>query len=201
MLNVNRILIFLTITIFSSSLYAFDVSKFDIKGIKLGMSKSEVLKRMPCSNPIHEYGYFKNIEIRCNSEVNPMWITFDMNNKVYAMGREIILKIEPNWDTIESKLLKHYGKTNKILRNNPSSHNTTVFSICYGQCTIPFGKSYKNKENKKSLTIWASSYKSLHFISFRLLDGKAEELTRQWYEKKEKQLKMKQKRKASNIDL
>ena len=50
MLNVNRILIFLFLGIFSSSLYAVDVSNFDIKDIKLGMSKSEVLKKMPCKN-------------------------------------------------------------------------------------------------------------------------------------------------------
>ena len=33
MLNVDRILVFLCIGVFSSSLYAVDVSKFDIKGI------------------------------------------------------------------------------------------------------------------------------------------------------------------------
>jgi len=71
-----KVLSFLVVGICSCTLYAKDISTHDIKGIKLGMSKDEVLKNMSCASPKIENQHINTVEgqkvlykeIRCSDK-------------------------------------------------------------------------------------------------------------------------------------
>ena len=143
MLNVDRILVFLCIGVFSSSLYAVDVSKFDIKGIKLGMSEKQILKKMPCSNPIRdleEYSFgISGSHLVCgkySESESYMSVTFDHNKKAYSIFMNIPFNVDPNLQKIKNKFIKKYGNFYEAIENTTykSLANGYVKRFCWGSC-------------------------------------------------------------------
>jgi len=97
------------------NVYAVDVSDFDIKGIKLGMSKSEVLKKMPCNNPkiktqyiTSDKQYIYGYSIEC---LKPnISVIFDNNAKVHNIVLRINFKHSPRVSSIKNNIIKKYGQ-------------------------------------------------------------------------------------------
>jgi len=221
MLSVNRILIFLFIWVFSSSLYAVDVSNFDIKGIKLGMSEKQVLKKMPCSNPIKnldKYSFgISGSYLTCgkySESKSFMSVTFDHNQKAYSIHMDILFDANPNLQKIKNKFVKKYGNFYEAIENptykNPA--NGYVKRFCWGSCRkykIDDGawKGYKfrrveNKQSQLLIKYENFSYKSNYYnhLEFTLIDSRLEIKQKKWAEKQGKIYRKQQKEKASNID-
>lgn len=135
----------------SVNVYAVDVSEFDIKGIKLGMSKSEVLKNMPCSNPKIEKYNVNTIKgkivfittIECSSTSNTYYATLNRKEILYKFSRNIKFDVQPNYSKIRNKLLQHYGTTNYITFK---SYNNNM-GICWGNCMHWDGAFYRTKKS------------------------------------------------------
>ena len=208
MLNVNRILIFLLIAIFNSSLYAVDVSNFDIKGIKLGMSEKQVFKKMPCSDPKIEHYYINTINgkkisdsrIYCH-EKKGIFVELNHRNKVYKITRIKRFNTEPSWSKIKKQLLNHYGYTKNITIRPVTSNNKLALSMCMGGCK----KSYAGYvgdfyNNKFYFLVVAYVYDNEIFLDFTLHDSNRENKNRKWVNDQEKLYKKQQKEKASNLD-
>jgi len=211
MLSVNKILVFLTIGIFSSSLYAVDVSKFDIKGIKLGMSKSEVLKNMPCSSPKVSKSYIgekiSETHMACKSYSQELHVYLDYGNKVYRVTRYKYMDTEPSWQKIKKQIFDYYGNTNNIFTKNPKLWNEEVFDMCYGKgCKSKDKNYYLYDSYGQLLLIYGSiarngtSTDSRSNIVFILYDSKRADRNNIWQKEHEKLYKKQQKEKASNID-
>jgi hypothetical protein len=224
MLSVNRILIFVLICIFSSLLYAVDVSKFDIKGIKLGMSKSEVLKKMPCVSPdIYTEKTENNILtetlIRCFKKKNDNFfgVTLDHHNKVYSVNKRISFEVKPDFSKIKKKLFYKYKKPNLTTKKIQGYDNNLfrgyVKYFCWGGCTVKIlnPKFFKGNEiettNHVSLLVkyQDSSYitdtKNIqNNIEFYLYDPQRSNNNYNWTKQQQKLYKEQQKQKATNID-
>jgi hypothetical protein len=216
MLSLNKILIFVLIGIFSSSLYAVDISKFDIKGIKLGMSKSEVLKKMPCSNPeIHaeklRNGKIVEIYIRCKE--NSFLVVLDHKNYVYLVSMLINFKTEPNFQKIKNKVFNKYGKPTRQANQKVISRGKGERIVyCWGKhCQVSKqnngvwkGTKISNYPDYKSLLIDYVNYDiesvELNRLNFNLLDSNRRNDSWEWSTQQEKLYEKKEKEKASDID-
>jgi hypothetical protein len=196
-------------------LSAVDVSNFDIKGIKLGMSKSQVLKKMPCSNPEINIerlrsGKISNTYIKCSS--NYFQATLDHNNYVYSVSMSIDFNTEPNFKKIKNKILKKYKRPNK----NPKMKVITRGSgervaFCWGKdCRTSVmnngvwkGREISNYIKGKSLQIEYINYyiKGNHNeLRFELVDANRKNNDYKWSENQETLYNRQQKEKVSNID-
>jgi hypothetical protein len=190
---------------FSTSLFATDVSNFDIKGLKLGMNEKEALnilnnqikcKKVKFDNihadldynyPIigkHYYCYIDNsIEI-------DFFLDHDM--KVYRVTRVLKPKIEPNWKKLKTNILNHYGRTKFIYEN---THKT---NMCWGSCKFyKFNHSYINDSHQSlSIDLFYPGDNRYNRIDFYLIDKDLEKSNQQY----EKILLKRIKDNASNID-
>ena len=210
----------LSVLILSSSLFAVDVSNFDIKGIKLGMTKSQVLKKTVCNNAKIDPSYIGEelleTHIQCDKNkyeylgYHNIHINLDRHSKVYRITRYKYMDIEPSWKKIKKQILKYYGYTKHIIiNNNPKLWNELVFDICYGQGCI------KSSDNTmyslydsfgQTLGIQAfiprngTSTDSESNMKFILYDVKRADINREWEKKQKEIYKKQQKEKASNID-
>jgi len=208
MLSVNRILIFLFIGIFSSSLYAIDVSNFDIKGIKLGMSKSEVLKKISCSNPKIETQFTNTLKgkklywtsIECKNDFEEIHVVLTRKNKAYFIQRTKDFDINPSWDKIKKRIINYYGKP--TCKADTFSKYIPMKKMCWGGCKI-------RKHNgtiatcNKSLDIYGNQdivKNSWSKIVFLLNDNSLSDNQDKWYKEQMELYERYKKEKASNID-
>jgi len=208
MSSANRLLIFLFLGIFSSSLYTVDVSSFDIKGIKLRMSKSEVLKNISCQNHKIKKSIIDTINgkklivetISCENGIEDIHIYLDKNGRVYNIDRVLSFKVEPSLKKIKNKAINHYGKpNNRIL----GSSDSRVWQMCWGQCGRPGNYGYypQYARNSQYLTIGAFRYSDNNIkIFFTMDDTKLSRLNKSWIKEQELLYEKQQKEKASNID-
>lgn len=190
MLSVNKLLIFLFIGIFSSSLYAVDVSKFDIKNLKLGMNKSEILRNIPCSSPkiiVNYIDYKRNkipYETMINCKLYTYSVTLDRYNKAIEIHRKINFNNEPSWGKIESKFLNKYGSADNTKRP--------------GNCNVV--ELYWGKENGYELQTYFNKCNG-YVVNITLKDH-AKLMNNVHYQRKESKIfHNKLKEEASNIDL
>lgn len=204
-------------------LSALDVSNFDIKGIKLGMNKSEVLKKMPCSSPeifpTNEIGsLICSTMIRCYKKKNDNFfaVELDHNGKVYSVNKRISFEVKPNLKKIEKKLISKYGQSNIRAKKTPSySNNNKGYykEYCWGdKCKkkILNNKYFKGSEIKSSGYIsLLVTYSDFYITDSGTLDNQIEFTLRNlkqsnknydWIKKQEQLYQAQQKEKASNID-
>ena len=204
------------IGIFSSSLYAVDVSNFDIKGIKLGMSKSEVLKRMPCKQPAIQIEKLRNgkiseIYIRCPKNRFQVILNHKMN--VYSVSMSIDFTTEPNFRKIKNKVFAKYGNPTQQAKQKVielGEGKRVVY--CWGKyCQISRqnngvwkGTKISNSIKYKSLRIEYINYDiknvELNQLEFNLFDSYKRDESYKWSENQENIYEKQQKEKASNID-
>ncbi len=104
----KKIILFLSILGFN--LYAADVSKFDIKGLRLGMSEKEVMRKLKsfCSNP-KIYSTDHDKDIKCGN----IHVVFGYNKLAYYISKEakhsyLINKEQVN--ILKEKIFTKYGK-------------------------------------------------------------------------------------------
>ena len=205
--------------IFSFSLFAVDVSAFDIKGIKLGMTKNQVLKKSVCNNAKINHSYIgkKLLETHIQCDENEyeylgyhnIHIYLDRYSKVYRITRYKYMDIEPSWKKVKKQILKHYGYTKHIINNNPKQWNELVFDICYGSgcikssdnSTYNIYDSYgKILEIQGFTSRSGTSTDSKSNMKFILYDVKRANINGKWEKKQEKLYEKEQKEKASKID-
>jgi len=162
------------------SLYATDVSEFDIKGIKLGMSKEEVLKMLQCKKPMIDTYYFdpsielKSNMIKCEENNEGFMILFDNFDEVLRISLERKFNAEPDWNIIEKRLFKKYGETEAIRDSRDKYRH--LKSYCWGTCYYYREKNdgfYVDfKDGKIGLSItWKHYFDSGNYIYFSLKDG------------------------------
>ena len=150
----KKIILFLMV-IFSTSLFATDVSNFDIKGIKLGMSEKEllnILHDIKCKNiktivfHVDANSKFPIIKKEYSCKINEfkeeITIDLDHNMNVYEIFRAIELEIEPIWDKIAKNTLKKYGYTKYFNKNH------RIISMCWGGCKIDQFGGYYNENGQ-----------------------------------------------------
>jgi len=207
MLNANRVLIFLFIGIFSSSLYAVDISKFDIKGMKLGMNKNEVLKKMPCSNPKTSEGYWGYVGkaeiLECNKE--KFEVHLDHKGFSYIVRFYPQFDVKPNFNKLENRLIKRYGETKyKSSSRDYGEPSLKRRSLCWGICKIhkwDGGVNYEASETtglSATFIIWDKNHE--FSMSLILSDGKRAKVLEEYSRNVQQERKRIKKEKASNID-
>ena len=187
---------------FSSSLSATDVSSFDIKGIRLGMDKGEVLKRIPCSNYEKKYYRFRNAKNEVYSSQyycgkpgtgtdNSFLVNFDHNNYVFSITKRITFDIQPNLSKIKSKLIKRYGKPNTDKRAW-SKGSYYRYEYCWGDCSL--------SSNRRKLSVDYSYYSDYNNIDITLYDYARQKNNDDWTAQRQKILIYKKEKEVSNID-
>ncbi len=165
MLSANRVLIFLFIGIFTSSLYAVDVSNFDIKGIKLGMSKKEIINKLEDVISKNRNSYDKSWTHQIIKSKRDGFslgaeyvINLNHNEKLLNIGREIIFKYEPSFRKIKKQLIKKYGNPDKVAKSK-NNKGDFKYELCWGNCTVENATYWNGNE------IWTQK-KSFH-ITYR----------------------------------
>jgi len=169
----------------STFLFATDVSNFDIKGIKLGMSKDEVLnifKNMQCSikkdweNPNMDHTKPpRSIFYKCEQGKNYITIKLNHNNKVIYIHRYMYNKTGFNITSIKNQILLKYGKTKFVKKISPE-YGSSYYSICYGNCI--------NKKNDEYVTYKGIGLNIVIFkdvINFNLENMKLEKENKIYY--------------------
>ena len=128
----------------SSTLYAVDVSSFDIDGFKLNSHISDIKKQMnqnkeydskkietnyhqrnekTYNNIVYKYKYRNNgVRIVCNG----LGYIEDFEKKIIFKG------VTPSFDSVKNKTVKKYGKSSSY---NLNISNGSAKAICYGDCT------------------------------------------------------------------
>jgi hypothetical protein len=184
----------------TSSLFATDVSNFDIKGIKLGMSKDDITSKisfnykfdvrlMVADNPNYPYQYIlykpAPIDESCFNFI------FDKNLKVYDIARCIPLDNNANFNKVISQVIKKYG-TPKY-----KNENEYRISMCWGDCIL--NETFRTKENGKTLQVSINKEdKKIYFYLMNQLSYNKNKLySKRMYKKAKEELE----NKASNIDL
>jgi len=229
MLNVNRILIFVLIGIFSSLLHAVDISNFDIKGIKLGSSQSFIKTKLHnwCNNIDFKNQYIGNklwiSYITCGKKSNRMEtgieyrIVTNQNKLAFIIQREKIFTLKPNLKKIEKQLFEKYGKPQKITKST-LVHNSNakgyIKYYCWGECSISIedgewwkGKTIHTINKGKSLIIKYKNYTKFHnegeyySLFFILEDDEAYINNEKWGNTTEKAFIKNKKEQESNLDL
>jgi len=197
--------IFIFILIYSVSLFATDVSNFDIKGIKLGMSKDEVLKKMPNSakfivddyiaeNPNYPYKY----QIFYKTNTQYFGVEFDYKLNAYKIERNMQISNNASMHKVVEQITNHYGQPDYTWKIN--EHDYKEWKLCWGNCHR--GKyHFLPKDNSKILyvTIWKKT--NLTGLSIELEDAKLLKETYQYKEHMFKKAKEELVEKDSKIDL
>jgi len=174
--------------IFSFSLFAVDVSNFDIKGIKLGMSKKEVLNKMPCKKPIMKnpwssvpaewlgdgFDFICKYTEKNNEEI--FTISLDYDGIVISINRVINFSYKTNEKNLKTKLILRYGKADKSYEN----------FIGWGKIDKQYFNAYFHNRGKKLIL-------SLH-------DEKQTRIYNQLIYKKTDEYELKKSKEASSID-
>lgn len=193
--------------IFSLSLFAVDVSNLDIKGIKLGMSKSEVLKRMPCSNPKISEGYWgyvgKAETLECDNE--KVEVELDHKGFSYIIRFDPKFDIKPNFNKLENRLIKKYGETKyKSSSRDYGEPSLKRRSLCWGICKIhewDGGVDYEASGTtglSATFIIWDKNNE--FSMSLILSDGKRAKAIKEYSKNIQQKRERIKKEKASNID-
>jgi len=210
--------------IFSLSLFAIDVSDFDINGIKLGMNVQEAFEKMPCANPDKHNDKLSNGKIasmysRCLDDKGDVVFLVESNHNglLHRITKRITFKVKPNFQKIKNKLWQKYGKADIVTKFGPGYINKLfkgyIKEFCWGKsCTI------KQEDGKyfEGNTIVSSSENNIHFhieyrdgtfdgeiknyIKFSFYNPKMQMLDYEWKEKEDLIYQKQQKEKASNID-
>jgi len=200
--------IFIFMLIYSSFLFATDVSNFDIKGIKLGMSKNEALKRIPCmyqktyNDEISEQG-------KCINKDEIYYLQF-IDNYVSNISRTKKIPIQPNDKILYKKIYRKYGIPDK--KSRYKFKNEYMDCLCYGQCSTPDSDGFIHLLDKgKGFLIYygnmTHSYDNFlgdyigYAIIFELRDYEIIDNYMKRLDNMEKRKIEDEKKKASNIDL
>ena len=122
------------------------VKDFDIKGIKLGMTSSQLKKIIKwCRNTpeLKEVQIGKtisNFEMWCMTGNDSYLYLFDENKKLYLIKRDLSYKTEkiPNWKLINKKIIKKYGEplVNGSYVGLVGEKKENHFSHCWGACVV-----------------------------------------------------------------
>ncbi len=169
--------IVLIIALLTSCVWAKDIKDFDIKGIKLGMSLTQVKKELNKFCPNFKLSKFKDQSKQINCDINNDYIIIHMgyNNKIYHISRTInndYCFTDKDTQLIKSKFLSKYGKS-----TTSSNKNNKSFSYCWGiDCTVrdkvALPHDYKNMHPYliTEIFIYSSSMNKTD-ISFELYDA------------------------------
>jgi len=157
-----------------SSVWAADVSQMAILGIKLGDKYENIKNKLPCQNrtTAEEVCYdggnsytlkTKSFHIFCDSKSSSkeesFQASYDNQRKVYNLYRYINFLINPDWESIETDLIKlygqpdfkHVGKYYNGIDNGRKVYDSKT-SYCWGNCQLSENGSYYSG-NALSITI------------------------------------------------
>jgi len=202
--------------IFSLSLFAVDVSNFDIKGIKLGMSKSEVLKKMPCNNPdiLNVKLNKKIIETDITCKNTNFQVELDHYGYVYYVFKGFFFETEPKFSKLKSKILSKYNQPNKVAEDKLITEGGgKAIEFCWGRdcrsSTITNNRYRRGANIRKGIKgkYLLITYKNEYFNSghinslwIDLEDETRRQNNANWKEKEKAVYEKQQKEKVSNID-
>lgn len=201
----------LTVILFLNiSLFAENISSFDIKDITLYSSYDSILKKLPCSPRIDtkktDSGKVAEYHLQCTDNNHNEYIVF-MNRykKVMAIYRTKYFNIRPNLKKIHQQLTKKYGKPIINKRVYPTEHQDTEFLdlMCWGNgCKITDNLIYV----KQGLTIdyrkRSKSSSNLDELSFKLMNDQIYDENDEWKRKENKRDEQEQLKKEKDaLDL
>ncbi|MBS9778965.1 MAG: hypothetical protein KGV58_01495 [Campylobacteraceae bacterium] len=163
--------IVLIIALLASGVWAKDVKDFDIKGIKLGMSLTQVKNILRKSYPnitlridkSKDY-YSKVIEYDTKKEL--LIIQLGYNSQVYSISRVLrtgYLFNDKEIDNTKNKILKKYGKPTVSAISINNSNNAHVYEFCWSnEC-----KKVSNDDNEywSGNSIITSDSKKAYFLA------------------------------------
>jgi len=189
----HKIILLLLITL-SSSVFAIDVSSFDIKGIKLGDKIPTVLQILP---PIQDRdnkkinGRVFEEHIVTNTKLKEWYHAyFDRNKKLVRFERTVRFDSKFNMDSLKQKFIDKYGQP--VLNTEIKEPNFERITWCWGECYINNYGFLFIKSNGVGMTVFmdnddrSSGYFSL---SITLEDNKSNNENKNAMEKAEQQLK------------
>ncbi|MCI5220945.1 MAG: hypothetical protein D3914_17555 [Candidatus Electrothrix sp. LOE2] len=196
------------------NVFPVDVSKFDIKGIKLGDNYFEIANKIPCNNPeIKKHyvddnsKYVYNTRFKCNYKKNGFFYFAFWNDKKVSEIEKVFWfqDVQPDHEQMIKKIISKYGKPTVSGKSIQVKGKEKSFKMCWGDC-----ESYSQKnnrywdgraihpgDNEKSLLIELSTGRAIETILIlSLKDPVAIEKGEKWREKMELEIK----KQKSNID-
>jgi len=212
----HKIILFFLIT-FSSSVFAVDVSNFDIKGVKLNDKYSNIKFPVNCDSPkSNNIGNNRwKYQVVCGGGSGiqmgrELVFNFTHDEIVWSIYREKVFSVKPNFQKIEKQLFVKYGNPTStgVLKSSYKNPNNIISkSFCWGACK----KEHDNDGHFKGSTVYGSKGKSLvvtyhekndtYSIWFGLKDTVLEDADSQWARVEYKIFEEKQKEQESNLDL
>jgi len=166
-IKILSILLFLNL-----SLSAVDISEFEIDGIKLGETYSNVKKRLSCNAPLNNIGSYNILYIlECSSL--KIDVRFDKSKRLIEISKFITFSSKLDWRNIKTKLYKKYGKP--IDDSDKSGNNNTgniSYQAVWGAYPLNYEYSYQNgiEIEGKGLQIILFSHNPSS-MSLTLVDG------------------------------
>lgn len=212
MLNVNRIFIFLLTGIFSSSLYAINISNFDIKSLNLGKTYNQIKSKMPCNFKLDTqtaYKYTYKWQLTCDENNDLLVVHLAHGGKVKYISRKKTFTTKVNFNKIRKKLFEKYGEP--TLKGYQKFHEDGGFkySFCWGSCTKEYinnkywqGYSAKSDSSgDKSFEIIYSYFLDVNKMVFSLSDHASSWKDNRWIDKQWDKKVEDERKKESDIDL
>ena len=154
------------------SLSAVDISEFEINGIKLGETYSNVKKRLSCNAPLNNIGSYNILYIlECSSL--KIDVRFDKTKRLIEISKFITFSSKLDWRNIKTKFYKKYGKP--IDDSDKSGNNNTgniSYQAVWGAYPLNYEYSYQNgiEIEGKGLQIILFSHNPSS-MSLTLVDG------------------------------
>ena len=181
------------------------------------MSKKQVLKNIPCSSPRIQEDILMNKKIShtyilCKNNNGYIQVILDHNYYVISIEKSIKFNVEPDFNKIENKIFRKYGKASKIAKEKTTSKGSGERIVyCWGDnCkTLRKNTNYwygTEMDSPNDITSLIIKYENYYFdskvnsLNFFIRDSNKEAENFSWEQKEKKLYKEQQKQKASDID-
>ena len=197
--------------VLSVSLFATDVSNFDIKGIKLGMSKNEVLKLMPkgtifrtfsniANNPNYPYEYDAYFDWKKSHDQFYFGVDFDHQLNAYEIIRNVKLNENANMKKVSQQVINRYGNPDFTWKSDVNQREHWEF--CWGKCIRNKYGFYANENEKVLIIEITKDYRNEHYLlETRLYNDKLKDMNIKYEKSMYKKAKNELEEKASKVDL
>jgi len=178
----------------SVSLYATDISQFEIKGIKINDNYSNFEEHLNCKiinteklNNGLKYSY----SVQCDKNV---FVLLNHNKKVVKVDRTISFTYMPNWDKVVSQIIHKYGKPIKRY------YYEETIDLYWGDGRVVLHKDIPHIQTIYKGLLY-SIYKKSKEIDVTLVNQNLLKKNKQWAKQQNAKYKNNIQKKESNLDL
>jgi len=186
LMPLKKVVLLMVFFIFPSTVYATDISDYDIEGITLGSSYDDIKPKLPCTNltsNIHDYNLVYNYWVHCGlqRENSPNGSDFSVqlsNDKtVLSIDSVVRFDLKPDFNAVIESIYDKYGKPDVQYKSQSDNEHRrgSLITMCYGTDCKLKNSELDNASYKQLIIIvsnldYVSKYGSDYSICFGLKD-------------------------------